>query len=174
MIDILADVQGLDVLVKRMKALEQKGQEKVAKAAVRGALNVIAKQMKKDVDSKVKDGRKGIKGKLKSTRKEVTAKVGVGVGQKKKKLRQMQAAMALTRPKSRGGVGIGPNNIHWWVAGTKTRTSRPSVNRGRMPSMQPGLARIAATKAAGKVKAEMIKRGALQLVKEARKLQTIR
>jgi hypothetical protein len=43
-----------------------------------------------------------------------------------------------------------------------------------MPSMQPGLAKIAYAKSAGKIKAEMIKRGALQLQKEIDKLQKVK
>jgi len=40
--------------------------------------------------------------------------------------------------------------------------------------MQPGLATIAYAKSKGKVKAEMIRRGALQLEKEVKKLQKVK
>lgn len=185
-------IEGLDQLIRKLEALDKKGSGRVLAAMIRAQLNAIGKQMKSDVSSKVKEGRKGVRSRFKNNSKKnwVQAKVGFGVGKKSKKVKAVKA-----RKKGRGGVGISSQNIHWWVAGTqqrftggKTRTGKRKgvkwserrlngkaiMNRGVMPSMQPGLAAIAATKSRGKQNAEMIKRGALQLQKEIVKLQAIR
>lgn len=168
-------IDGIESLMKRLNLLEKKSAGKVMASMIRGGLNVIGKQMKSDVDPKVKLGRKAVKSRFKNDKRRgfITAKVGFGVARKRGKSLTPKAPAA----KRKGGVGISAQNIHWWVAGTKQRTTKKlklNANRGRMPSMQPGLARIAASKAAGKVKAEMIKRGALQLKKEVAKLQGVK
>lgn len=174
-------VDGLDLLLKKLDVLDKKAAGRVLSTVIRSQLNVIGKQMKADVDSKVKEGRKGVRSRFKNNAKKnfITAKVGFGVGKKK------EAKPRKTKRKSRGGVGIGAQNIHWWVAGTKDRftgsaRSRTGKNRGKqmfrgkMPSFQPGLAAIAAAKSRGKQNAEMIKRGALALQKEVTKIQKMR
>jgi len=164
-------VTGLDQILRKLDALEKKGSGRVLAAIIRAQLNVIGKQMKADVDSKVKEGRKGIKSRFKNNAKKnwITAKVGFGVGKKQKIGRTLKL-----KGNRREGQGISAQNIHWWVAGTKQRSTKRSLNRGIMPSMQPGLAKIAAAKSKGKQNAEMIRRGALQLEKEIIKLKAIR
>lgn len=177
-------VDGLDLLLKKLDVLDKKAAGKVLSTVIRAQLNVIGKQMKADVDSKVKEGRKGVRSRFKNNAKKnwVLAKVGFGVGKKK------DAKPRKTRRTSRGGVGIGVQNIHWWVAGTDQRFTgtykghkgtyktrgRAVMNRGKMPSFQPGLAKIAAAKSRGQQNAEMIKRGALALQKEVTKIQKMR
>lgn len=177
-----ASIDGLDAILKRMETLKQSSKVAVMRSAIRGGLNAIGKQMKAEVDPQVKLGRKAVKSRFKKGKFEITAKVGFGVGKKSKK------AKVLNRKGNRkGGVGIDANNIHWWVAGTKQRFTgtgkgrakrgnrpKPVMDRGAMPAIQPGLARIAYAKARGEVKAEMIKRGALQLEKEVKKLQKVK
>jgi hypothetical protein len=164
-------VEGLDQILRKLSYLETKGADKVLSAMIRGQLNAIEKQMKKDTDSKVKEGRKGVRSRFKNKKKKnwIQAKVGFGVGKKKK-----NAPKFVRKGNKRGGVGISAQNIHWWVAGTKSRQTKRNADRGAMPSMQPGLAAIAATKSRGKQNAEMIKRGALALEKEVVKLKAIR
>lgn len=174
-------IEGLDQILRKLDQFSAKSADKILSAMIRGQLKPIEQQMKKDVDSQVKEGRKGVRWRFKNKKKknEITAKVGFGVGKKKK-----NAPKVVNRKGGkRGGVGIGAQNIHWWVAGTKHRTTGHTVSgkrtrssvmdRGSMPSMQPGLAAIAATKSRGKQNAEMIKRGALALEKEVLKLRTI-
>lgn len=43
--------------------------------------------------------------------------------------------------KSKGGVGIAHQNIHWVVSGTKPRTTRAGQYRGRMPAFGRGVLR---------------------------------
>jgi hypothetical protein len=137
--------------------------------------------MKADTSPRVKEARKGVRSRFKKGKTRVEALAGFGVGKRRKK--------KITKPVNskgnrKGGIGIGAQNIHWWVAGTKKRTTGRTksgkitgsgfMNRGRMPAMQPGLARIAYQKSNGKIQAEMIKRGALALKKEIVKLWKIR
>lgn len=180
------EIVGIETLIRRMEILKQNGKVSVMRSAIRGGLNAIGKQMKADLDPKAKQGKVAVKSKFKKGKKTITAKVGFGVGKKRGK----------TYPKNRkgnrkSGVGIDGNNVHWWVAGTRQRTTgyktrfrkgimtrkrlhgKAIMDRGAMPAMQPKLATIAYAKSKGKVKAEMIKRGALQLEKEAKKLQRI-
>lgn len=166
--DLIKDVM---VVVRRLDQLGHKGQLAIARSMVRAALNVTGKQIKKDTDKKAKNAKKSVKARLKKGRSVflVAAKVGFGVGPRNKK-----NASLPDRDKNRPGVGIGPNNIHWWVAGTDNRVTQAGNDRGEMPAMQPGLARIAYAQSAGNIKTEMIKRGALQLKKENIKLQKVK
>lgn len=162
-------VEGLDAILRKLTELEKKGSGRVLAAIIRAQLNAIGKQMKADVDPKVKEGRKGVRSRFKNNAKKnvIQAKVGFGVGPKRKLQRVLKM-----KGNRRQGQGIAAQNIHWWVSGTKQRTTTTgSKNRGRMPAMQPGLARIAAAKSKGQQNKEMIKRGALQLQKEVVKLQ---
>ena len=179
-------IQGLDQILRKLTALETKSIDKVLSAMIRGQMKPIEQQMKKDVDAKAKEGRKGVRSRFKNKKKKnfITAIVGFGVGKKRKTVPKV-------KPRGRGrGVGISSENIHWWVAGTANRLTggkitgrgkwklrrlngKAIMNRGSMPSMQPGLAAIAATKSRGKQNAEMIKRGALALEKEVLKLRAM-
>jgi len=168
-----ATIDGLDSILRKLTILETKSSGKVLAAIVRAQLTVIRKQMKADVSSKVKEGRKGVRSRFKnSARKNVIqAKVGFGVGKKQRAKKAYPKKINRMGNKS-GGVGISAQNFHWWVAGTKLRQTKRDADRGEMPSMQLGLASIAQQKSAGKQNAEMIKRGALVLEKELKKIKS--
>jgi len=182
-------VKGLDLLLKKMSVLENKSAEKILGAMVRAKLNVIGKQMKKDTSKKVKEGRKGVRARFKHkiNKNMIKALVGFGVGKRKKN----EPKKVNRQGNKKGGVGISATNIHWWVAGTKKRTTggrmggkvlgkpvrqnaRAGHNTGTMPAMQPGLAAQAATKSRGQQNKYMIERGALMLKKELSKLEGMR
>ena len=167
-------IDGLDLILRKLETLSAKASGRVLATIIRAQLNVIGKQMKADLDSKVKEGRKGVRSRFKNKAKRnfITAKVGFNVGKKRKAKRTLKL-----KGNRREGQGISAENAHWWVAGTKsrmTKTLRPNVSRGVMPAMQPGLAAIAATKSRGQQNKEMIKRGALALQKEVLKIQNMR
>lgn len=166
---ITVSFTGLEETIRRLGTLKDKSSVSIARAMVRAGLNVTGKQIKKDTDPKAKDAAKVVRGRFKKGKYKIVAKVGFGVGPRNKK-----AATTRARAKGKGGVGIGPNSIHWWVAGTKQRATKTKGNRGKMPAMQPALARIAYAKSTGTINAEMIKRGALQLKKEIIKLQKVK
>lgn len=174
----MAEVEGLEEILKKMDSLAKGGGDRVASSMVRAGLNVVAKQMKKDLSPKVKEARKAVRTRFKRKKKAgtVEALVGFGVGKRKKK----PPKVVNSQGNRKGGIGIGAQNIHWWVAGTQARYAGISYRRkeitgsrihatGKMPAMQPGLAAIAYAKSKGKIQAEMIKRGALQLTKEINK-----
>ena len=130
-------IEGLPQLRSRLEGMTDAGGRRILKAALRAALNEIAKEMRRDLPPKVKDGRRAIRGLVKGTRR-VTAKVGVHVG------RGRNNQPASRKPPTGGGVGIGAQNIHWWISGTKQRTqSTTSKPTGRMPALARGLARRA-------------------------------
>jgi hypothetical protein len=130
-------IEGLPQLRSRLEGMTDAGGRRILKAALRAALNEIAKEMRRELPPKVKEGRRAIRGLVKGTRR-VTAKVGVHVG------RGRNNQPASRKPPTGGGVGIGAQNIHWWISGTKQRaqstTSKPT---GRMPALARGLARRA-------------------------------
>lgn len=168
---VAVEVLGIAALANKLDYLERKSRVAIARSAIRGGMNVVAKQMKKDLDPRVKEAGKAIKGRFKSGKKLLilSAKVGFVVGRRNKKQRS-----TIERPKGRPGVGISGNNVHWWVAGTKHRTTKRGASRGVMPAMQPGLARKAFLKSRGRMAAEMRKRFDKQLAKEVAKLQSIK
>ena len=170
-------VEGLDLLLKKMSVLENKSAEKILGAMVRAKLNVIGKQMKKDTSNKVKEGRKGVRARFKHkiNKNMIKALVGFGVGKRKKN----EPKKVNRQGNKKGGVGISATNIHWWVAGTKKRTTggrntRAGHDTGTMPEMQPELAAQAARKSKGQQNKFMIERGALMLKKELSKLEGMR
>jgi hypothetical protein len=170
-------VRGLNKLLKKFTVIETKSANKVLAAMVKAKLGVIAKQIKKDTAGKVKAARKGVKMRFKISKADkMTAIVGFGVGKRKKK----KPAPRNSQGNKNGGVGIGPTNIHWWVAGTAKRmtgakkgkvNNKKVADRGRMPAMQPNLAAEAAAKSKGQQNKLMVERGALALKKELTKLK---
>lgn len=162
-------IEGLGTLLNRLEVIGSQGKVRIARAAIRGAMNVQGRAIRKQTSKKVANVRVAVKGRLIKKRGEVAGKVGFGVG---KKGTRRSGEKEGPRPAGRG-VGISGRNIYWWVLGTSSRSTRAHAT-GRMPAMQPGLAAIAYAQAAGKINAEMIKRGALQLKKEIKKLQGIK
>jgi hypothetical protein len=160
-----ADVEGLDQLVKSLDALPTKVGRAVLSSAIRGGLNAIQKQMKSELNPKVKAARRGIGTRFKKG-EQVIAKVGVGVGKRKKPLKKAR------KRASKGGVGIGERNLHWCVAGTKKRTTNTTeADRGSMPAMDPQLAVRAYKKAKGKILAEMVRLGKKRFEREVARLR---
>ena len=160
-----ADLQGLEELQWKLKQLPDKVGRSVLSSAIRGGLNVIQKQMKADLDPKVKAAKRGVGTRFKRG-KNVVAKVGVGVGKRKKPLTRRR------KRTSNGGVGIGERNLHWWVAGTKKRTTKKTQqDRGSMPAKDPELAARAYKKSRGKILQEMVRLGGKRLTREIAKLR---
>jgi hypothetical protein len=104
-------VDGIKELASTFNALDRDAQQ-IASAALRAGLNVIANQIKADIDPKVRHVRKTVGVAFKrSTRKGLRqAKVGFRVG-KKVDLKAVRSG------RSRGGSGISGQNAHWWILG---------------------------------------------------------
>jgi hypothetical protein len=170
-------INGEKIIVQELQNLQQKGGKAVARVVLKSGLNIIAKQMRRDLDPKVKEAAKAIGTRVTVTRQNVTrAKVGFGVGKNTRR-------MKFTRKRTgQGGVGIGPNNVHWYIVGTAARwrygaAGGQTTNRrkrraasiaageqgrrstGTMPAQQPGLAANAARKSVSEMRAVMSRAG---------------
>jgi len=168
-------VEGMEEIRKKLESLKDKGGRRILKAALRAAVNEIGKEMRRQLPANVKEGRTAIRGLVKGT-KRVTAKVGVHVG--KGRARQQK-----NNTPTKGGVGIGAPNVHWWIRGTKDRyrgqkrrasagVARPGKSlqpTGRMPGFAEGLAMRAAIKAAPAAQRSMAMRAKKQFDKEIAK-----
>jgi hypothetical protein len=166
-------IEGLQELTRLFREMETNSGRRIVKAALRAAVNEIAKEMRRELSPKVKEARKAIRHIVKGS-KRVTAKVGVHVGRGRSKQPKNNAPSRVGR-----GVGIGAPNVHWWIMGTKKRyrgqkRSAPGVARpgrvlqptGSMPAQQTGLAGLAFRRAAGRLPALMQARADKQLQKE--------
>jgi hypothetical protein len=167
-------IEGLQELTRLFREMETNSGRRIVKAALRAAVNEIAKEMRRELSPKVKEARKAIRHIVKGS-KRVTAKVGVHVGRGRSKQPKNNAPSRVGR-----GVGIGAPNVHWWIKGTdpryrgQKRRASPGVARpgariqptGVMPAQQAGLASLAFRRAAGKLPALMQARADKQLQKE--------
>lgn len=165
-------IEGLQELTRLFREMETNSGRRIVKAALRAAVNEIAKEMRRELSPKVKQARKAIRHIVKGS-KRVTAKVGVHVGKGRNK-QPRHAPSAANR-----GVGIGARNVHWWINGTQQRfrgqkrsapgTARPGKqlqSTGAMPAQQAGLASLAFRRVAGRLPALMQQRADKQLQKE--------
>lgn len=163
-----AFMEGLKPLQKRLDALKKGSRESIERSAVRAGLNVIGSGIKKGLSTTVKHVRPSVKSRFKRGRVRIVAKVGFGVGPRNKKQTKTRDR------KDRGGVGISANNIHWWLLGTKQRSTKSGKNTGIMPAQQPGMVprAYAANKAAAFKK--MVDAARKRLDKEAAKLRKVK
>lgn len=169
------DIDGVEQLMRRFGELKnQKMTRRVMSATLKGGLDAIGKQMKKDLDPEVKSGKTAVKSRVMFRKSgELVAKVGFGVGRKKKKtVAQKARAIKKRQGRKRGtGVGISGQNVHWWIAGTAERRQLTTGQRtGIMPAMQRGLASKAQQKVSGRLMSEMEKKGRKAFDKELRRI----
>ena len=187
-------VSGVEIMVEELQYLHTRAGRQLARITLKAGLNVIGKQMQRDLDPKVKEAGKSVGSRVTIYRQNVTrAKVGFNVGKNARKLPFRRQRT------SKGGVGIGPANIHWYIAGTASRfrygnqgtttdTGKPLSLRqkryfasktsavttrstGTMPAQQPGLAADAARKSLSQVKAVMARAGKSYLAARAKKIE---
>ena len=153
------NVSGIEELIAEFSTLD-KNARKVARVALQSAMKVIGQEMANQLEPKVRELGKSVGYRLTIYRGNVTkAKVGfnVGKGASKRRIKNKRS--------TKSGVGIGSQNLHWYIAGTDARytgkirhrgettglywddgrpirkkTAGAVMYRGRMPAMQPGLA----------------------------------
>lgn len=123
----LLQITGDRRLIRRLERLEKGGGRRVSNAAVRKALTIIARGIRSEIPAKLQSVRRTIGSRFKRTRtqSEKQAKAGLSVGKKR--------GSKAPRRSSRGGVGIGARNVHWWALGTQERRTRKGRPAGRMP-----------------------------------------
>jgi hypothetical protein len=132
-------IDGMKELAAAFNALDRDAQQ-IASAALRAGLNVVAKQIKADIDPKIRHVRKTVGVSIKrSVRKGLRqAKVGFRVG-------TQQELKAVRSGKSRGGKGISGRNVHWWMLGAgvknppRDRWKSKMGPTGTMEARQPRL-----------------------------------
>jgi len=184
-------IDGVEILVPELQYLHTKAGRQLARIVLKAGLNVVGKQMKKDIDPRVKESAKAVGNRVTIYRQNVTrAKVGFNVG---KDARKVPFRRERT---SKGGVGIGPTNVHWFISGTtkryrygdqgktidtgkalslRQRKARAmargnGVSTGQMPALQEGLAAMAAQKSIPEMKTVMARAGRRYLEARAKKI----
>ena len=156
--------------VKRaLRRLDDKSSMRLQEAGTRSFLRVIRKAVKQAIPARMKDARKGVgwryTRKDKRT-KQVFSKAGAAVGIKRAKRAALLEGLKSRDGKS--GVGISVANLHWYLAGTGSRTRQSGGSTGSSqgyPQLVPTAAR-GALGAARKKYTETVKKG---LVREAAK-----
>lgn len=122
---ILTGVPECDAM---LKAVGMKVGNRAARGVLAKGVRLAVKRIKAQVPSAHKSVRKAIGGSVKkqkggADRGITKAKAGAAVARKHK-----------SAGGTNGGVGIGPENVHWYVLGTKERTVRSTGQRsGSMP-----------------------------------------
>lgn len=148
-----ASLTGDKALDRKFKKLADKSANKVAAQGLRAGLRVIAKGIKSEIPSHMKEARKAIGTRFKRKKTgEVKAIVGGGVGKKKKQ--------KLVDRSGKPGVGISRQNIHWLLLGTNNRVKESGASTGStlpLPAVQSGFLKSEAA-AMQKIK-ETIKKG---------------
>ena len=176
------EIKGLEDLTKSYNRITDDLGKQLARAAIRSGLQVVAREIKKRLDPRIKHVKHtiGYRFKASPTRGITAAKVGFNVGAKKG---TSISAIYARSGRNKGGVGISGNNVHWFIAGTKQRFRRqpgvsrklksiqdPSRRTGAMPAQQPGLAADAYRASAGAVKNKMQKAAQTRLNSIVKKL----
>lgn len=122
---ILTGVPECDAM---LKAVGLKVGNRAARSVLMKGVRLAVKRIKGKVPSANKSVRKAIGGSVKMQKggadKGITkAKAGAAVARKHK-----------SAGGTNGGVGIGPENVHWYVLGTKDRTVKSTAQKvGAMP-----------------------------------------
>lgn len=141
-----ASLTGDKALDRKLAALGPKTSTKAVTAGVNAGLRAVGKAMRSAVNAAdaspnlKREARKTIGSKFsKAKRGEVkgrkVAKVGFGVGRTKAKIARSQTARGkrMRAGKTKGrGVGVSAQNIHWFVLGTKERTSKSGKAFGKI------------------------------------------
>jgi len=129
-------------------------QRKIGKKGLRAAMKVVNDAIKAEIPGPWKDIKRliGLRLLKRAVGDQIAGKVGVGVGKKQKG----------RKPKDRtgkAGVGVAPENVHWFILGTIERyaglrnnrerktgkftghrpTGKKVAFRGKMPSQVPGI-----------------------------------
>ena len=107
-----------------LAVFRQSTQNKIVRGGVAKAMRVVVKAIKGKIPPNFKDAKKAIGGRMmkrvQGSANLATAKVGAAVGMKQDKVK-MRAQDRKHKRSGRPGVGIGPENIHWFILGTDNR-----------------------------------------------------
>jgi len=175
------EIKGLDDLTRAYNRMTDDLGKQLARAAIRSGLQVVAREIKKRLDPRIKHVKHtiGVRFRASPTRGITAAKVGFNVGAKKG---TSISAIYARSGRNRGGVGISGSNVHWFIVGTGERFRRqpgvsrkrkvqdPSRRTGAMPAQQPGLVADAYRSSSGAVLSKMQKAAQTRLNSIVKKL----
>jgi hypothetical protein len=114
---------GIEECDKLLKAVGKKIGNRVVRTVLNRAVGMASKKIK--AQTSVRSVKRSIGKKVKAKGGKIDAKAGGAVGIKKSK--------GVPKGGTRGGVGIGAANVHWYILGTAERRTKKGANRGRMP-----------------------------------------
>ena len=141
-IQFVLNPRELAVIHKRIREFKGPKLTRIIKAGLRKEGQQAVKILKRNIPAKFKQARKGIgysfgRRGAKFTLNSIL-KVGVKVGKKRAYTEALGAIRRAERKASgKKGVGIGGENLHWPILGTKPRFTKTGHYTGRMPSMMP-------------------------------------
>lgn len=117
---------GVEECDKLLQSVGKKIGNRVARRVLNSGVRLAAKKIKAQTD--IRSVKKAIGGSVKKKHRatEIVAKAGAGVAIKKSK--------AAPKGGTRGGVGIGAANVHWYILGTAERRTKAGKSTGRMPA----------------------------------------
>lgn len=115
---------------------------RIVKSGLRKEAQEAVKILKREIPAKFKQARKGIGYSFGRKGQRFTANSTVKVGPKSgKKVSYTEALGAIRRAERKAsgkkGVGIGGENLHWPILGTKPRFTKTGHYTGRMRSTMP-------------------------------------
>lgn len=142
-----AQIKALKVGIQQFK----KGtQNRITRRVIGKGMTVIRKGIRGKVPPKYKDIKRLVGARLAKRIGQTISvgKVGVGVGIKKARAKKINESLAKSRFKRKekkgkksSGVGIAPENVHWWILGTKGRQHKSGKSTGTMPPQVPDIVR---------------------------------
>ena len=162
--DFRAILSGGDLMKQQFADIGKNSPQKLARVMLGSALRIVGEEMKRMLDPKVQEAGRRVGQRVTISRGVITrAKVGFNVGKRGKD----QWRRKRSGP---GGIGIGGQNVHWWIMGTGDRyrggRSRKRITKGtaaqytgRMPAMQPDLAANAFNAVKGQLPTVMARAG---------------
>jgi hypothetical protein len=166
--------------------LRKSGRDKIGRKSLQKSMPVVVKAIKELVPPNLKGMKKAIGHKMlkKVKGEEVKAKVGAAVGKKQKAI-EKQAGFRAHARKGRPGVGIGPENIHWFLLGTKERKrefvlitgrrtfrqSKKGFSTGKMPPQAPDLIARGVMRSLSAAHAKRVSVAKAELEKETARLK---
>lgn len=166
-------LQGDRELAKALAMISEDMVDKIAPSGMGGYLRVVAKGIKAEIPSSIKDARRGIGSRFVKKDKrsgKVVAKAGVNVAKSRSKQKAEGAKVAAKRG-NRPGVGISAANLHWVIKGTSQRTRKNGGPTGAMPAIHPNIIPVAVGKTKSQALAKFKELTAKAMKREAAKVR---
>lgn len=145
-------IQGDKKLLRTLKKMRTTAARRVMTAGAAKAAQVLAKAVKAEVPTRMKEAKKGIGWKRlkKSDAPDGGAKIGSKVGRTGKRAAKDNLRLRKKGRNGKTGVGMGAANVHWILLGTKNRKSKnPRRSTGSTPPYMRPVNAIAASKKSG-------------------------